>query len=74
MLMLLAAVDEGLGAVFFGLFDQEPAVRTRFGIPDDAQPIGTLALGYPAADDRPSGSATTRSRKPLADVIHRGRW
>jgi nitroreductase len=74
MLLLLAAVDEGLGALFFGLFEQEAAVRATFGIPDTAEPIGVVALGYPAAGDRPAGSSTTRARKPAAEVVHRGRW
>ena len=72
--LLLAAVDEGLGALFFGLFEQEAAVRAAFGIPDDAQPIGTIALGFPAPDERPSGSATKRRRRPVDEVVHRGRW
>jgi nitroreductase len=74
MLVLLAAVDEGLGALFFGLFDQEPAVRLEFGIPDDVEMIGVIALGFPAASDRPSGSSVTRPRKPVSEVVHRGGW
>lgn len=71
MLMLLSAVDAGLGALFFGIAD-EGAFRTAFGVPDDYQPIGAIALGYPAAD-RPSGSLR-RGRRPLETMVHRGRW
>jgi nitroreductase len=74
MLLLLAAVDEGLGALFFGLFDREPAVRAEFGIPADLETIGVVALGWPHPDDRPSGSSTQRPRVSLADMVHRGHW
>ena len=72
MAMLLTAVDEGLGALFFGVFDGLPALRAAFGIPDDHHPIGAVALGWPAPDE-PSPSLR-RGRRPEAEVIHRGRW
>jgi nitroreductase len=73
MTILLGAVDVGLGACLFGIFDHEPAVRAAFGIPDDHQPIGTIALGRPAPEQRSSRSAR-RPRPPLESVVHRGRW
>ena len=73
MTMLLAAADRGLGACFFGLFDREEAVRRRFGAPPGRRAVGTVALGRPAPDDRPSRSAQ-RERAPLGSVVHRGRW
>jgi len=74
MVALLAAVDEGLGALFFGQFEHEAAVKAALGIPVDRRPVGTIALGYAAAEsDRPSVSAQ-RPRRPLDDVVHRGRW
>src|SRR5690606_20368142 len=72
MAMLLAVVDEGLGACFFGIFDHEPAVRDAFAIPADVAPIGTIAVGHPA-EDRPS-RATRRGRLALDQVVHRGGW
>jgi nitroreductase len=72
MAMLLTAVDEGLGALFFGVFDGLPALRAAFGIPDGFHPIGAVALGWPAPDE-PSPSLG-RGRRPLDDVVHRGRW
>lgn len=71
MLMMLAAVDEGLGTLFFGV-RQAAAVRKAFGIPDAFTPIGALAIGHPAADT-PSPSLQ-RGRKPVDEVVHRGRW
>jgi hypothetical protein len=35
---------------------------------------GAVALGRPAADDRPTGSAVTRHRRRMDEVVHRGRW
>ena len=73
MTMLLAARDRGLGASFFGMFEHEPAVRRRFGVPPDRRGVGTVALGHPAEDDRPSHS-THRPRPALPEVLHRSHW
>ena len=72
MAILLTVADEGLGALFFGIFDGLPALRTAFDIPDEFRPIGAVALGWPAADE-PSPSLR-RGRRPLDEVVHRGRW
>lgn len=73
LLMLLTAVDEGLGALFFGIFPARMAgFRAAFGVPDAYTPIGAIAIGYPLPDE-PSPSLT-RGRRPSGDVIHRGRW
>jgi nitroreductase len=72
MAMLLTAVDEGLGALFFGIFDGVPALRNAFGIPEEWHPIGAVAVGWPAPDE-PSPSLR-RGRRPAAEVIRRGRW
>jgi nitroreductase len=75
LLILLTAVDEGLGSCFFGIPpEHEPAVRDAFGIPPEFDPVGAITLGHRAADEAPSGSATTRKRKPQTDVVHRGSW
>jgi nitroreductase len=73
LLMLLTAVDEGLGACFFGVPPTEiAALRAAFGIPEAYVPIGVVSLGY-ATPDRRSGSLK-RGHRPLDDVVHRGRW
>jgi nitroreductase len=71
-LLLLAAVDEGLGALLFGIFRHEAEVLAAFGVPDGYRPVGVVALGHPAADE--PGRSATRPRRPLAEVVHRGRW
>ena len=73
MTMLLAAQDRGLGAAFFGMFDHEESVRRHFGVPSDRRGVGTVALGHPAADDRPSRSAR-RGRPALDEILHRSHW
>jgi nitroreductase len=73
LLMLLTAVDAGLGAVYFGIPPSaDAAMRAEFGIPDDHDPIGVVAIGRRAPGERPVGSAVTRPRRPLEDVVHRG--
>jgi nitroreductase len=74
LLMLLTAVDAGLGALFFGVPPEKVAsLRAAFGIPDELSPIGTVAVGYPKADDPPSPSLA-RGHRPAAEVIRRGHW
>jgi nitroreductase len=75
MLLLLGAVEEGLGALFFGFRSRASidAMRADFGVPPDWDPIGAVAVGWPADDWGPRGSAR-RGRRPLQDVIHRGGW
>ncbi len=71
MLVLLSAVDAGLGALFFAVFHPEE-VRRAFGVPDTYEPVGAIAVGYPLADE-PSPSLSRR-RRPATEVVHRGRW
>ena len=74
LLMLLTAVDQGLGACFFGIPpERTAALREAFGVPDDHEPIGAITIGHPAPE-RVRGSAATRPRRGLDDVVHRGRW
>jgi nitroreductase len=75
LLILLTAVDEGLGACFFGIPpEHDRAMRDAFGIPDEFDPVGAITLGHRLPDESPSGSPTKRRRKEQADVVHRGRW
>jgi len=74
MLILLTAVDAGLGALFFGVPPEKiELLRSTFGFPAELHPIGTVAVGYAKANDPPSPSLK-RGHRPTAAVIHRGRW
>lgn len=72
MLLLLAAVDEGLGAGILDLGD--PAgIRTLLGIPADLSPLCLVTIGHPADDPGPRGSAA-RGRRPAQETLHWQRW
>ncbi len=73
LVMLLAALDAGLGACFLGNFRGEDAVRAALGVPDDRRYLGAVLMGEPGGDDPPSPSLT-RSRRDAGAVVHRGRW
>ena len=73
LLILLGAVDEGLGACFFGIPpERTDAFRTAFGVPASRTPIGAITLGYPAPDRR--SASLKRGRREVEAVVHRGRW
>jgi nitroreductase len=73
LLMLLAAVDEGLGALFIGMQPEViPAFRTAFGVPDDHDVVGVVCCGHIAADAPPRDLRDRRRSE--SEVIHRGRW
>ncbi len=71
MLILLSAVDLGLGACFFGLpIERIDAFRAAFDVPAQFRPIGAISIGYPA---EPASDLSSR-RRPRGEVVHRGRW
>jgi len=71
MLILLAAVDEGLAAGFVG-FHALPTIKETLGIPGDVTPIGVVTIGHPAPDRR--SSSLKRGRKPKSATVFRNRW
>jgi nitroreductase len=75
LLMLLAAVDEDLGALFFGIPPHQIAdFRALYGVPDRYVPIGAVAIGHPDPEADRGGSGRVIKRRPLDDLVHRGRW
>jgi len=75
LLILQTAVDEGLGACFFGIpGDRVPALREEFGIPEEQRPVGAVTVGHRAADTGAQGSPARRPRRPTEEVVHRGAW
>jgi FMN reductase [NAD(P)H] len=77
MLLLLAAVDEGLGAGVFGVpAERMEEVRGILGLPGDVALVEIVTLGRPGGDD-PSdrlSSRGTRPRKPLDELVRWERW
>ena len=75
LLILLAVVDEGLGAVFFGIPpEMMPGFRARFGVPDQWTPIGAIAIGHPNPGAEPVPPGRASARKSLDELVHRVRW
>jgi nitroreductase len=68
LLLLLAATDRGLGACFFGVPGPTwPALRHRFGVPAEWEPVGCVSLGYPAPDRR--SPSLRRGRRPYPETV-----
>jgi nitroreductase len=75
LLILLTVVDEGLGAVFFGLPPENMAdFRAQYGVPDQWMPIGAIAIGYPDPAADPVPPARASDGKSLDELAHRGHW
>jgi nitroreductase len=76
MLILLAVIENGLGAYFAGVGDKAPAVLERFGIPHHFRLVGFVGLGHPTPVDQASAgaSAFTQRRRPVDELVHRNGW
>jgi nitroreductase len=73
MLVLMAAIDEGLAGAFIGHPDQKRIFDELLGLPEDVVPIGLALIGKPG--ESPSIGSRLKSRqRSLDDLIHRGRW
>jgi nitroreductase len=71
MLVLLAAVDEGLACAFAGPHDLD-ALRALLNIPAEVTPVGVIGIGHGAPDK--ASPSLKRGRKPVAGVIHQEGW
>jgi len=71
MVILLAAVEEGLAAGFAGVWNLDE-LRDLLGIPDEVTPMGVIPIGHPAPDKR--SPSLKRGRRPLREVVHHGAW
>ena len=78
MLLLLAAVDEGLGAGLFGLYPPENNDRLRklLGMPEDMEIVGVVTVGHPAPEPMEERRRETlrRRRRPLEEVVRWEHW
>ena len=72
LLILQTVVDEGLGAIYFGIVPEAvQPFRDAFGVPDDQEPIGAIAIGFDAETQKRDLRSKRRS---VDDVLHYGRW
>jgi nitroreductase len=69
--IMLAAAGAGVGSGHASIGDRD-ATRRIFGIPEDQEPMYLIGLGYPA--ERPLRPTDRLKRRPLEEVVHRGRW
>lgn len=67
LLILLTAVDEGLGACFVGAF-WDTEVGRILGLPPEVRPIGIIPIGYSADSPR------HLQRRPLREKMHLEKW
>lgn len=83
MVLLLSAADQGVGGLFFGVpGPRHEPVRAALGVPPGRRLVGVVALGRPRSGAQPTGArAGTRGgrghrpgRRPLGQVVHRGRF
>ena len=69
LLILLGAVEQGLGACFVGSYNPEEVVKI-FALPDHVRPVGLITVGYPAEQPRKPGTA----KIPLSKLVHMEKW
>ncbi|AIF85254.1 nitroreductase [Candidatus Nitrososphaera evergladensis SR1] len=67
ILILLTAVNEGIGAGFVGAFEDDK-VSEILGLPEYVRPIGIIALGFP--DEEPKKLERIAKER----LIHHERW
>jgi nitroreductase len=71
MMVLLAAVDEGLAAGFAGAHDID-RLRASAGIPADYHPVGVIPVGRPLPDRR--SPSLRRGWRPLDEFVRWDDW
>lgn len=67
MLILLTAVNEGIGAGFVAAFEDDK-VSEILGIPEYVRPVGIIALGY--SDEKPAKMERIQKER----LVHHERW
>lgn len=73
LLMLLTAVDEELGGLFFGVpVESLQTVAAALDVPAGRNLVGVVSLGYPAPDRK--SPSLRRGRRAVPQVAHAGRF
>ena len=73
MLVLFAAIDEGLASAFIGHPDQKRIFGELLGLPEDVVPIGLALIGKPGDAPLP-GSRMKERRRTEEALVHREAW
>jgi len=67
--MIGAATAEGIGTCWIASLDPVQ-VKSALNIPERVEVVGMIAMGYPIEEL----VREEKSRKPLAEIIHDGKW
>ena len=73
MLVLMAAIDEGLASAFIGHPDQKRIFDELLGLPDEVVPIGLALIGKHGDAPFP-GSRMKERRRAKDELVHRESW
>jgi nitroreductase len=73
MLVLAAAIDEGLASAFIGHPDQKRIFDELVGLPEDVVPIGLALIGKPG-DVPPVGSRLKERQRAPEALVHWQQW
>jgi nitroreductase len=73
MLVLAAAIDEGLASAFIGHPDQKRIFDELVGLPEEVVPIGLALIGTPG-ESPPTGSRLKSRQRPVDDLVHWEQW
>jgi nitroreductase len=74
MLILLAATDLGVGALYFGLTHGEAELLRELDVPDGHKLLGVIGLGHRAPDEVVDLSRFKERRRQFNDMVHRNGW
>jgi nitroreductase len=77
MLILVAAIEEGLAAAVYGIFgDDEQQLRELLRIPDELTLVAGISLGYPRPDPGWSSrtSRATQRRRAVDELVRWNTW
>lgn len=69
LLILLGAVEQGLGACFVGSYNPEEVAKL-VALPDHVRPVGIITIGYPA--EQPQKPKVPKI--PLRKMVHVDKW
>jgi FMN reductase [NAD(P)H] len=77
ILVLLAAIEEGLGAAVYGIIgEDDQKVRNLLRIPDDLTIVAGISIGHPLPDPGWSSktSRATQRRRAVDEIVHWNTW
>jgi nitroreductase len=69
LLILLGAVEQGLGACFVGSYNPEEVTKL-FALPEHVRPVGLITIGYPAESPRKPETP----KLELGKLVHAEKW